>query len=138
MLPSHAGSCEENYLIYFKKNLKYQTCKACKAIVEKKSGCDRIKCKCGNIFCYLCGKNLGDSTPHSCQMRDLDRENGNYCCCSCLNDCGIAGCILKLFIKIFVCFPIFLVFSIAWIPLMLFYMGLSVAMVSIISICLTC
>ena len=47
-----------DYNEYFKKK-KYQNCPKCKYWIEKINGCNEIKCHCGVIFCYFCGKTGG-------------------------------------------------------------------------------
>ena len=44
--------------VYDNKNLNlenYKMCPKCNVWVEKKGGCDKIKCLCGTIFCFKCG-----------------------------------------------------------------------------------
>uniref|UniRef100_A0A7S3NKM2 RBR-type E3 ubiquitin transferase n=1 Tax=Aureoumbra lagunensis TaxID=44058 RepID=A0A7S3NKM2_9STRA len=45
---------------------KYQECPKCKAWVEKSEACDHLTCRCGEKFCYNCGKS-GHSCPTSCR-----------------------------------------------------------------------
>ncbi|KAF2498709.1 hypothetical protein BU16DRAFT_536713 [Lophium mytilinum] len=33
----------------------WQTCPSCKTMVERTSGCNHIRCRCGADFCYQCG-----------------------------------------------------------------------------------
>jgi E3 ubiquitin-protein ligase RNF14 len=35
---------------------KYKICPKCRIRIEKISGCNKITCICGSIFCYICGK----------------------------------------------------------------------------------
>ncbi|GKV03754.1 hypothetical protein SLEP1_g16003 [Rubroshorea leprosula] len=44
---------------------KWQPCPKCKSYVEKKDGCDYIKCRCECAFCYKCGAQ-STSTSHAC------------------------------------------------------------------------
>ena len=37
---------------------KYKVCPFCNVWVEKTSGCNHMKCKCGNQFCYKCGNSI--------------------------------------------------------------------------------
>jgi len=39
----------------FVKVSKFKQCGKCKFWVEKKEGCNYIKCRCGQEFCYACG-----------------------------------------------------------------------------------
>ena len=44
-------------------------CPKCKFWVQKKDGCNHIICKCGNNFCYQCGKSIeGNSLNHNCEF----------------------------------------------------------------------
>ncbi|CAL1540833.1 unnamed protein product [Lymnaea stagnalis] len=43
------------------KNLikaRMKTCPICKIKIEKIGGCNKITCKCGNFFCWICGKQI--------------------------------------------------------------------------------
>jgi hypothetical protein len=37
------------------ENNNFRDCKRCGIKIEKESGCDKIKCRCGFRFCYHCG-----------------------------------------------------------------------------------
>lgn len=40
------------------KEKKYKKCPRCQIFVERISGCNHVKCRCGMHFCYLCGKDI--------------------------------------------------------------------------------
>ncbi|OMJ74834.1 hypothetical protein SteCoe_26137 [Stentor coeruleus] len=40
----------------YMKNLGARPCPGCKNLVEKRSGCTSMTCRCGTIFCMVCGK----------------------------------------------------------------------------------
>ena len=42
------------------KNLGARACPGCKNIVEKKSGCTSMTCRCGTLFCMTCGEMIND------------------------------------------------------------------------------
>jgi len=50
-----AKKCEDKFL-KFVRGANYKICPVCGAWVEKTQGCDNMKCRCGNHFCYKCGK----------------------------------------------------------------------------------
>ncbi|CAH1417539.1 unnamed protein product [Lactuca virosa] len=47
---------EDLMLMQLAKNKKWKRCPSCNFYVEKQIGCHRISCRCGNHFCYGCGK----------------------------------------------------------------------------------
>ena len=49
----------------FVKGQNYKICPICGVWVSKTYGCDNMKCKCGNNFCYKCGKVIPKKT-HNC------------------------------------------------------------------------
>ncbi|KAJ4950379.1 hypothetical protein NE237_027211 [Protea cynaroides] len=65
-LPWHAGfGCDEtgemrneNDILFGKlvERNKWKICPGCKYRVERNKGCQNIKCRCGVLFCYTCGK----------------------------------------------------------------------------------
>ncbi|XP_043694509.1 probable E3 ubiquitin-protein ligase RNF217 [Telopea speciosissima] len=65
-LPWHAGfGCEEtgemteeNDFLFGElvERNKWRRCPGCKYHVERNEGCQNIKCRCGVLFCYTCGK----------------------------------------------------------------------------------
>ncbi|KAL5583382.1 hypothetical protein UlMin_015824 [Ulmus minor] len=66
LVPWHAGSACKNKqgnrealvdrkFMELAKKEKWQRCPACNFYVQRKDGCECIKCRCGNTFCYICG-----------------------------------------------------------------------------------
>ncbi|KAM3140729.1 hypothetical protein pb186bvf_007134 [Paramecium bursaria] len=52
--------------------LEYQTCFSCKEAVEKSSGCNHMKCRCGAHFCYICGQNwTGHENFYNCKEKSV-------------------------------------------------------------------
>ncbi|CAI9267632.1 unnamed protein product [Lactuca saligna] len=47
---------EDIMLMQLAKSKEWRRCPSCNIIVEKQDGCHRISCRCGNHFCYGCGK----------------------------------------------------------------------------------
>ncbi|CAH1442393.1 unnamed protein product [Lactuca virosa] len=47
---------EDIMLMQLAKSKEWRRCPSCNIIVEKQEGCHRISCRCGNHFCYGCGK----------------------------------------------------------------------------------
>ncbi|XP_023734994.1 E3 ubiquitin-protein ligase RSL1 [Lactuca sativa] len=43
-------------LMELAKNKNWKRCPDCNFYVEKRSGYEIIRCRCGNLFCYRCGK----------------------------------------------------------------------------------
>ncbi|RAL15341.1 uncharacterized protein BO97DRAFT_338563 [Aspergillus homomorphus CBS 101889] len=41
------------------KRLGWKQCPNCKALIEKRDGCDHMKCRCMAMFCYKCGGRHG-------------------------------------------------------------------------------
>ncbi|OAR05729.1 hypothetical protein LLEC1_03457 [Akanthomyces lecanii] len=56
----HRGICSRDSAkrrtMALAKRERWQKCYGCKTVVELGSGCNRITCRCGKHFCYLCGK----------------------------------------------------------------------------------
>ncbi|ORX77985.1 hypothetical protein BCR32DRAFT_270310 [Anaeromyces robustus] len=50
----------------FARGAKFKVCPKCKFWVEKNKGCNHMKCRCGADFCYVCGKPMDMSRPHTC------------------------------------------------------------------------
>lgn len=46
--------------------------KGCGALVEKKNGCDHVRCRCGKEMCYRCGKKY-----HECRGKCAKEPSGN-------------------------------------------------------------
>ncbi|KAL5583383.1 hypothetical protein UlMin_015825 [Ulmus minor] len=61
-VPWHAGSkClietnDDRRLANLARKRSWKRCPNCRFYVEKRTGCDRITCRCGHKFCYNCGK----------------------------------------------------------------------------------
>ena len=49
----------------FVKGANYKICPICKFWVEKAYGCESMKCRCGNKFCYRCGNSI-PKKKHDC------------------------------------------------------------------------
>ncbi|KAL5728496.1 RBR-type E3 ubiquitin transferase [Ranunculus cassubicifolius] len=41
-------------------------CPSCYSVIERVSGCPKVKCRCGVYFCYTCGKKMADHRKGSC------------------------------------------------------------------------
>lgn len=37
---------------------KFKLCPKCRATVDKFEGCNKVTCRCGAIFCYVCGRSI--------------------------------------------------------------------------------
>ncbi len=71
----------------FARGSKFKQCPYCKNWVEKNEGCNHIACRCGNHFCYFCGKGMnGNIYGHNCNnnnqnwhinLRKNKRKNNN-------------------------------------------------------------
>ena len=72
----------------FARGSKFKQCPYCKNWVEKNEGCNHIACRCGNHFCYFCGKGMnGNIYDHNCNnnnnqnwhinLRNINRDNNN-------------------------------------------------------------
>ena len=97
--PVHEGRCEDNEIRFF-RSLQLKQCGKCKMMIERKSGCNHIKCVCGYEFCYVCCKGWSDE-HYSCgiyqpNIRRRRRTNNRHLC-----EIG------KTIIKVLFCFPAF-------------------------------
>ncbi|KAK6279504.1 hypothetical protein POUND7_019771 [Theobroma cacao] len=71
--PWHAGyGCREKRMFRDKNDvlagqliekMKWTRCPKCRNAVERKGGCMLIDCRCGNLFCHACGKEINRSPP---------------------------------------------------------------------------
>ena len=56
----HSGVCDKdpegNELLQMAKKKNWQICPGCKTMVERREGCLHMTCRCGQEFCYNCGK----------------------------------------------------------------------------------
>ena len=64
----------DDQLIAFAKNNNYQQCNQCKFWVERSDGCNELKCRCGNVFCYSCGGEMGGPGGCSSYTCRKDKE----------------------------------------------------------------
>ena len=64
----YKDSRDVNKLFFnFVRGAKFKMCPKCKFWVEKNQGCNHMKCRCGNDFCYLCGNNMDMKRQHKCK-----------------------------------------------------------------------
>ena len=60
----------------FARGSKFKQCPYCKNWVEKNQGCNHIACRCGNHFCYFCGKGMnGNIIGHNCNSHNNNNQN---------------------------------------------------------------
>ncbi|GLJ06301.1 hypothetical protein SUGI_0035800 [Cryptomeria japonica] len=59
-----------------------RVCNSCNAELVKVDGCNKVKCKCGTIMCYICRQTIPDEYSHFCQ-HSRDPANGCQKCKKC-------------------------------------------------------
>lgn len=59
---------------------KWGRCPKCGYVVERRSGCTSMNCRCGTTFCYNSGKVVRD---HECHCNGCRQKFRTYCCCCC-------------------------------------------------------
>lgn len=60
---------ENEELLKLVKERKWKTCPKCQNIVSRNGGCNTMRCRCGQGFCYTCGKAFkGVKTTCGCPM----------------------------------------------------------------------
>ncbi|KAE8735269.1 putative zinc ion binding protein [Hibiscus syriacus] len=59
------------------KRKSWKRCPHCKNYVEKSSGCNYMKCKCGKAFCYDCGATSTSSITHICYNSEKTSVDGD-------------------------------------------------------------
>ncbi|KAI8986732.1 hypothetical protein BD414DRAFT_578024 [Trametes punicea] len=73
----HAHVCRGdpagNETLRLGKRMGWTRCPRCTELVERKSGCPHMKCRCGADFCYLCGELYRDCT---CGSEGLQGRGG--------------------------------------------------------------
>lgn len=57
---------------------RLRVCKDCGNHFFKTSGCNRIKCTCGTLLCYICGEKI-DGYGHFCQQPHCKHEGCGKC-----------------------------------------------------------
>ncbi|KAL4965262.1 uncharacterized protein BDV14DRAFT_200240 [Aspergillus stella-maris] len=64
---AHENDCPEDKgqqaLIETAKRKGWRQCWACQSMVERVSGCSAIQCRCGAVFCYVCGEPFTKNKP---------------------------------------------------------------------------
>jgi hypothetical protein len=63
-----AGDVNGLKLLGLASSKKWQQCPHCKTLMEKKSGCLHMTCRCGTQSCYNCG-GIWDSCGGTCRRR---------------------------------------------------------------------
>lgn len=61
-------------------DLNFRKCRRCGIYIEKKDGCDKMKCRCGYRFCFICGSENAqcNCTPASHGFWDNDTNRGDF------------------------------------------------------------
>ena len=58
---------------------KYKKCPSCKVQIEKNGGCNRMTCRCGQMFCWICGtKVTGYGHYENGCILFVEHRYGNY------------------------------------------------------------
>lgn len=55
-MPEEERNWEDIELHKLAQKHKYVRCTKCHHYVERISGCDSVRCRCGQYFCYKCGQ----------------------------------------------------------------------------------
>jgi IBR domain, a half RING-finger domain/Ring finger domain len=88
-VPWHAGkSCEESRaeragdesLQTLAQANRWKSCPGCGELVEKRSGCNFISCRCGCGFCYICGGAYRSSSSVSRKVLGTRNDHGMPSC----------------------------------------------------------
>ncbi|KAI0486635.1 hypothetical protein F4859DRAFT_308544 [Xylaria cf. heliscus] len=65
---THVGICPQDVgmqeVVSFAARNGWKPCPNCNNMVERRSGCDHMTCRCGGQFCYICGGVWGACRPH--------------------------------------------------------------------------
>jgi hypothetical protein len=62
------------------KKTNFKQCPMCKFWVERETGCDFIKCRCGFAFCYKCGNGFKDCTCGYGYCAKCGHDQGHCVC----------------------------------------------------------
>lgn len=73
-----AGSAGAEELKELAKKENWKSCPKCGEVIERISGCNYMRCRCGSRFCYACG------TPYKNALRNNRNPHGTPGC-----DCGL-------------------------------------------------
>ena len=60
-------SAEDRCFVDSAKEAKFKQCPKCKFWVERSRGCSHMTCRCGEKFCYKCGKVLVEGGCPGCK-----------------------------------------------------------------------
>ena len=66
---------EQQFLEYIKKS-NIRVCNRCKNAVVKSSGCNKMKCRCGYRFCFVCGSENAQCGHTPSSHGFIDNANG--------------------------------------------------------------
>jgi len=55
--------------------MRYRQCKRCKFVVERSQGCNKITCRCGFHFCYVCGADWDNRHYHAHGRNGIEDRN---------------------------------------------------------------
>ena len=56
---------------FLEEVFNFRQCEKCKHVVEKREGCNLMKCRCGYNFCYLCGDERRSYNHHICRPKKV-------------------------------------------------------------------
>ncbi|KAI1780755.1 hypothetical protein F4818DRAFT_451106 [Hypoxylon cercidicola] len=78
--PSHLDDCPPEdesmqQLLAHAKERRWQRCPRCKNLIERISGCRRMRCTCGAYYCYICGNHWVDCTCTGDEDEDDDDDD---------------------------------------------------------------
>ncbi|ETV92735.1 hypothetical protein H310_13156 [Aphanomyces invadans] len=57
------GDSDEAQLYQLKYTFQWKQCPKCNILVERSTGCNYMRCKCGEPFCYACGVPYAEKVP---------------------------------------------------------------------------
>jgi E3 ubiquitin-protein ligase RNF144 len=73
--PDALRTAEDRALLELGKKEGMKRCPTCGVMVQRTEGCPHMKCRCGAMFCYTCGKERLRNVQHFCgPWQELDQQ----------------------------------------------------------------
>lgn len=89
----HAGECKTDARLREeeeKTKRVVRTCPSCRAQFVKVDGCNKMRCACGGICCYVCHASI-QGYDHFCQVPFCTHQSCGKCALFDDNECRISG-----------------------------------------------
>ncbi|KAG9656807.1 hypothetical protein KCU64_g5621, partial [Aureobasidium melanogenum] len=73
--PAQGGDCPTDLelaaLLRYAEEMRWQRCYNCLSVVQRQHGCNHMECRCGQSFCYTCGRPIYVHLTTRCPCQDI-------------------------------------------------------------------